>query len=128
MSRSRVGYDPARSTVSWKRNVSQAARLKLPGRRVVGQAEVAPSVMLSPNASMLLTDNFGTLLTVMLTLQVAVCGVLAASFAVQLLVDAPTEKVEPDAGVQVVVTGALPPVTVGAGKLTGTGAPSSEDA
>ncbi len=49
-----------------------------------------------------------------------------ASRAVQVTGVFPTGRLAPLAGAQVVVTGVAPPATVGAGKMTGTEAPSTD--
>lgn len=78
--------------------------------------------MLSPNASMAVTEKRGTFVTVTATPQEADC--CTASFAVHVTEVVLTGKFVPEAGVQVVVTGAFPPVVVGAAKETATALPS----
>jgi hypothetical protein len=53
---------------------------------------------------------------------------LKLSVAVQVTFVDPTGNRDPEAGEQVLVTGAAPPLTIGAGKLTATDAPSVDAA
>ena len=68
----------------------------------------------------------GTWVTATCTLHVAVCAGVAASRALQVLVVVPSGNAVPEAGAQVVVTGAVPPLAIGAAKLTVTGVPSTD--
>ena len=82
--------------------------------------------MLSPKARNRVALMRGTWVTATCTLHVAVCAGVAASRAVQVLVVVPTGNAVPDPGAHVVVTGAVPPLAVGAAKLTATGVPSTD--
>src|SRR5262245_12702761 len=75
-----------------------------------------PSVMLSPNATYRVAPMRGTASTVTVKVQRSVRCI--ASVATQADVELPSGKLEPDGGVHVTVTGATPPVTVGAGNVT----------
>jgi len=66
-------------------------------------------------------DDDAVLVTVTGVVHIADC--LALSEAVQVTVVVPTANSEPDAGEQLLVIGAVPPLTVGASKVTFTGLP-----
>ena len=66
----------------------------------------------------------GVSLTVTVKLHEAV--VFCASVAVAVTVVGPTANNDPRAGLETTVTGATPPLDVGAGYTTATGRPSSE--
>jgi hypothetical protein len=68
--------------------------------------------MLSPNATKRVAARRGTLVTDTEKLHAAVC--CFASRAVHVTGVVPTEKFEPVPGAQLTVTGASPPVTLGA--------------
>jgi hypothetical protein len=83
--------------------------------------------MLSPNATKCVTVNRGPAggVTVTLKPQEATCW--AASVAVQVTAVVPTGNVDPLGGTQTVVTGASPPLAVGAPKLTAIGPPDCDE-
>jgi hypothetical protein len=69
--------------------------------------------MLSPNATKFVATSCGVRVTLTLKLQAAVRR--SASREVHVTLVEPTVKGDPLGGVHVVVRGAVPPVTVGAG-------------
>jgi hypothetical protein len=77
--------------------------------------------MLSPNARNFVALNCGGRVTVTGKAHDEVRW--SASRAVQLTLVDPTGKLDPLGGVHDVVTGVVPPVTVGCGYVTGTGLP-----
>lgn len=81
-------------------------------------------MMLSPNARKRVALRRGTRVTDTGKLQVAVC--CADSWTVQVTVVVPTGNALPVGGAQVVVTGAVAPVTVAPGYVPITGLPSSD--
>jgi hypothetical protein len=83
--------------------------------------------MLSPNAMNRDTDSCGGRVTVTVNAQVA-NWLAAALVATQPTVVVPTAKLEPDAGVQVVWMGGVPPWAIGPCHVTGTGWPVVETA
>jgi hypothetical protein len=83
--------------------------------------------MLSPKAMNRETDNCGGLVTETVKEQLAV-WLAPDPVAVHPTVDVPTGKEDPDAGVQPVWIGAVPPVAVGAGHDTAAGWPWNDTA
>ena len=75
--------------------------------------------MLSPKAMNFVTESCGAAAIVTEKLHDAVCAAVSDARHVTLVV--PTGKPLPDSGVQVVVTGAWPPLVVGAVQVTVTG-------
>jgi hypothetical protein len=89
------------------------------GLMVPGHVDVTPLVMLSPNATNLVTDSRGTRVTVTAKLHEALrCSL---SRTVQVTLVDPTGNADPVGGRHVVVTGAAPPLTTGEGYVTVTG-------
>jgi hypothetical protein len=78
-------------------------------------------VILSPNATNLVARSCGTFTTETGNVQLAVCCL--ASRAVHVALVVPTGNTD---GAQLVVTGAVPPVTIGAANVTGTALPSND--
>ena len=93
---------------------------------VVGSGEVVPSVMLSPKARKRTDDNTGTAETI--TEKPHVPDRPRESVAVQVTRVVPSGNAVPDAGAQVVVTGALPPAATGVSNATTGGWPCRADA
>ena len=85
---------------------------------------VLPSVTLFPNARKRVEASAGEADTTTLNVQDPVC--CAASVAVHVTVDVPEGKIVPLAGVQVTVTGWVPPLTVGGGYDTAVGLPPED--
>jgi hypothetical protein len=73
--------------------------------------------MLSPNARNFVRASCGTAAATV-TLNVHALVACTASVAVQRTVVVPTGKIDADAGVQLVCTGATPPVATGDVKVT----------
>lgn len=105
-----------------KRSIAHGGRIELVATDP--HSDTAPSVMLSPKARKLVTARRGTRATVTVKPHDAACCRL--SRAVQATAVVPRGKALSDAGVQVVVTGAVPPVVVGAANVTASGFPSTE--
>jgi hypothetical protein len=74
---------------------------------------IRPAVMLSPKATIFVAFSWGVLVTLTLKVQEAVRR--SASRAVHMTLVEPTAKDDPLRGVHVVVTGAVPPLTIGDG-------------
>jgi hypothetical protein len=74
---------------------------------------ITPAVMLSPKARSCVALIVGVFATITENLHEAVCCLM--SVAVHVTVDVPAANAAPLGGVQVKVTGAAPPVIVGAG-------------
>jgi hypothetical protein len=89
-----------------------------PGALVATGTVTSPAVTLSPNARNLVRVSVAMRLTT--TGNVHAAAVFRASTAWQATVVMPTWNTEPENGEQVTVTGAWPPLVVGAGNVTAT--------